>query len=180
MLYNKTIPKDKEILYLINNTYPLLLCETFNPIGDILFYPEISVTIEGFNDELNLIQNKNITNYNFNNKIYNGIGIQLIDYPSKLHFRKNIEIHDMRNDVSEEGDIGFHKCGCSGCGYTMNTIFLSCGTWCPEIVKNDIYHSDLCSNYLDLLDDKYGYAAYPMCSRCWANTKIPYKIMNKK
>ena len=96
-------------------------------------------------------------------------------YPSRVHVRENIILHDFRETPKIRDSNSISVCGCSGCGYTMGTVFLVCGTWCPEIVKNDVYHCDLKPYYLDSLDAQYGYCAYDMCKRCHANTHAEYK-----
>lgn len=100
-------------------------------------------------------------------------------FPHKVHVRRNIVLHDMRYPVHVVGKVDNDiVCGCSGCGYTMETVFLVCGTWNPYIVYNGLSHTKLNDNYLSTLDEHYGSASYPMCSGCWANTSIPYKRMS--
>lgn len=99
-------------------------------------------------------------------------------YPRKVHLRKNIEKHDLTNPYTEEISTEITTCGCSGCGYTMNTVFLVCGTWCPQINKNGLYHTNLKENYLQTLDKRYGTTAFEMCKRCHANKSIAYKVYN--
>ena len=95
---------------------------------------------------------------------------------SKVHLRKNIVKHDIRNSYTEHTSSQITTCGCSGCGYTMDTIFLVCGTWCPQIIKDGTYHTDLKDNYLQTLSKDYGKTAFDMCKKCHANVSIPYKL----
>lgn len=101
-------------------------------------------------------------------------------HPLKVHLHKDIVKHDVSNPYTEETSSIVTKCGCSGCGYTMNTVFLVCGTWCPKIVKDDLYHTTLKEDYLQTLNKQYGLTAFDMCKRCHANTAIPYKIYGRE
>lgn len=100
-------------------------------------------------------------------------------YP-KVHLHKDIVRHNISTPRTTMTSMERVRCGCSGCGYTMNTIFLVCGTWCPEIVKNGIYHTDLKENYLETLSKDYGWTAFEMCHKCHANVSIPYEIYGRE
>ena len=98
-------------------------------------------------------------------------------HETKIHLRYNIECHDIKEHFSTSKSNKITKCGCYGPGYTMNTVFLACGTWAPSINKNGLYHTDLKEYYLDSLSSKLGTTSFRMCESCWANTGIPYKII---
>lgn len=98
------------------------------------------------------------------------------EFPQKVHLNTNIRCHDVSTQFTEHSSTKVVKCGCPGIGYSMGIIFLVCGTWCPEIIMNDVYHTSLKINYLSTLDKNIGLTAFDMCSRCHANTSIPYKL----
>ena len=98
-------------------------------------------------------------------------------YESKVHLRYNIECHNLKEPYSVHKSTKVVPCGCFGPGYTMGTVFLVCGTWAPEIVKNNLYHTDLKEYYLDSLSPYIGTTKFKMCESCWANTAIPYEVI---
>lgn len=167
----------------------------FNGLGEPTLYTDIDflcymlIKCREFTNEINVLTNG--TRQNIIKKILPlcdninvSVWTKLYNYetisPQKIHMRKNIQCHDMRKPVSSMGKIGNDIiCGCSGCGYTMNIVFLVCGTWCPEIRIDNLYHTNLRPYYLSTLDENYGKAAYPMCRKCWANTSIPYALWRK-
>ena len=95
------------------------------------------------------------------------------EFPSRVFVKRNIVKHDLTKKVGKRIKYDF-ICGCSGCGYTMGTVFLTCGTWAPKIVKNNLYHTYLKPNYLRTLSKYYGRSVFGMCSRCHANTDLEY------
>lgn len=164
----------------------------FNGLGEPTLYNDIDilrymlVKCRYFTNEINVLTNgtrpdivKKIVHLCDNINVSVWGDAQPLDkiYPSKVHMRKSIELHDMRRQVRYDGRTGKDiACGCSGCGYTMGIIFLVCGTWCPEIRLDDIHHTILKDDYLSYLDKNYGTASFGMCARCWGNTSIPYNI----
>jgi uncharacterized radical SAM superfamily Fe-S cluster-containing enzyme len=159
--------------------------------SDIDFLKYILISSRSFSRQIELLSNgKNVRILKelvkhcdiINISVWDDIDNELLELSKQykqIHFRTNIKLHDVSTKYTEIESNEYSKCGCSGCGYSMNTVFLACGTWSPEIVKNGIYHSELKDYYLDKLDKNYGYTAYEMCKRCHANTSIPYKPFNK-
>lgn len=125
----------------------------------MLFVDNVTISVWNETTEMSELQNK---------------------YPKKVHLRKDIEKHDVSSAYTEFKSERITTCGCSGCGYTMNTVFLVCGTWCPQINKNGLYHTDLKEEYLHTLDEQYGTTAYEMCKRCHANVSIQYRLYGEK
>lgn len=170
----------------------------FNGLGEPTLYPDIDffkymlIRVRRFTPQVNILTNgtrpevlekllpfvSNITisKWQDYSQYHQGIDWLASVHPHKVHVREHIPCHDMREEVSEPtpGEI----CGCSGPGYTMGTVFLNCGTWCPSISCDGIHHSLLTENYLgDIMTT--GLAIYGMCQRCWANTSVPYKEILK-
>lgn len=152
--------------------YMLIKCRKFTTEINIL---SNGTNLDYLSELLPFVDNINISMWKQTKNKWNEIEV-FANRNKKVHLKYDIELHDIRNKVDSEYSYGKNiKCGCSGCGYTMDTVFLVCGTWCPSIVKNDLYHTELKENYLSTLSEYYDYAAFPMCSSCWANTSIPYK-----
>ena len=172
-------------------------CIDFNGLGEPTCYPDLDffrymlIKCKKIASTVNILTNG--VNINILQKIlyfcdhisvsvWNNTNLEELEklqseYFKKIHLKKNIIKHKICYPIIKKYTNINSICGCCGCGYTMNTVFLLCGTWCPKIIKNDVYHTELKEYYLSTLNkNELGLAIHNMCKECYANTSIPYTI----
>lgn len=95
-----TVPFDYDISPIVENVYPLFVSENWSNSTKIIINIGISSVVDGFSNQLNLIQYYNMST-GTNNEYY-GIGMKLIDYPSKAQSR--ICLIDFEGDVMRQNE----------------------------------------------------------------------------